>query len=61
MVFNTKVTSGSDGGAPGARRTKRALYEFSPFECLPIYAYFCVDICHVIAVCWLLMILRTYW
>jgi len=39
-------------------RTSRAVYEYSPFECLPIYAYmyFCLDLCHGVALCLLLII-----
>ena len=32
------------------------MYEYSPFECLPIYAKFCLDLCHVVALRLLLMI-----
>jgi len=28
-------------------RTNSTVYEYSPLECLPIYAFFCLDLCHV--------------
>ena len=37
-------------------RTNIAVYEYSPFECLPINAYFCIDFCHVVTLCLLFMI-----
>ena len=39
--------------------TNSALYMYSPFECLPINAYLCLDyyyICRVVSLCLLLMI-----
>jgi len=32
-------------------RTNNAVYEYSPFECLPIHDLFCLGLCHVVALC----------
>ena len=40
-------------------RTNLAVYEYSPFECLPSYVYFCLYLCHpchAVVLCLLLMI-----
>ena len=37
-------------------RTKIPVYEYSPFECLSSYAYFCLYFCHAVALCLLLKI-----